>query len=540
MSRGQSFDLIITGGTVVDGSGGPGVRADVGVRGETIAAVGDLTGATAATTIDATGLTVIPGIVDCHAHSDLNLLADPRGASKLRQGVTTELNGQCGLGIFPVRPEHRESLATACSFISAPVQWDWVTARDYLTRLDQVRPAYSCAAMVGHGAVRAWGMGFDRRAPSADELAVMRDALREAFDAGCVGVSFGLAYAPGSFAEDAELLALLEVAAERGRLVSVHVRNEGGELLPAIGEFAELCIGAGGPRLQIDHLKCSGERWWGRMGQALALIEDLRAGGLDTAFDCYPYIAGSRHLSGSLPGWVHDGGAEMMLRRLEQPATRERLRAEYDDWQSGRRVDSPFELPFDRIVVTGVASEANQPLVGKSLSEIAQVRNTDAVDLFLDLLIEERGHVNAVLFSMSEDDMKLALAHPLGCVGTDGLAFAADGPLATGAPHPRSYGTFPRLLGRYVREQRLMPLEEAVRKITSWPAARLGVKDRGAIAESKRADLVVFDPDTIIDTATYEEPHHYPVGIAQVIIAGRVAVKHGEQADERHGGVVRL
>ncbi|HUS80477.1 MAG TPA: amidohydrolase family protein, partial [Armatimonadota bacterium] len=415
MTDAASFDLIIAGGTVVDGSGAPGVRADVGVRGELIAAVGDLAAAEARQPIDATGRTVIPGIVDCHAHSDLNLLADPRGASKIMQGVTTELNGQCGLGIFPVHPQDREALANAVSFIAAPVQWDWVSAGDYLARLEDARPAYSCAAMVGHSAVRAWALGFEQRPPSAGELETMCDALRECFDAGCVGVSFGLAYAPGSFAGEEEIVALLRVAAEHERLVSVHVRNEGGELLEAIGEFAAMCRQAGeGLRLQIDHLKCSGERWWGRMDQALALIEELRAGGLDIAYDSYPYTAGSRHLSGSLPDWVHAGGAAQMLERIAQPETRERLGGELEEWREGQRVHNPFELPFDRMTVTGVASEDNQPLVGMSIQQIAQARGDDPADVFLDLLIEERGHVNAVLFSMSEEDMNQALAHPLG------------------------------------------------------------------------------------------------------------------------------
>ncbi len=535
------FDLLITGGTVVDGTGAPAQPADLAVRDGLIVATGDLNGATADTVIDAAGLTVMPGVIDCHAHSDLNLLADPRGASKIQMGVTTELNGQCGLGIFPVRPERRESLSTACSFIAAPVDWDWITTEDYLQRLDDAGPAYSCAAMIGHGAVHAWGMGFDQRPPTADEIAEMRAALHAAFDAGCVGMSFGLAYAPGSFADDAELVALLEVVAQRERLVSVHVRNEGGELLEAIGEFADLCRQAGdGIRLQIDHLKCSGQRWWGKMDDALALIESLRAGGLDIAFDCYPYIAGSRHLSGSLPDWVHDGGADAMLERIALPETRERLRVEYTDWLEGRVVHNPFELPFEKIVVTGVATDANQSLVGLSITAIAEARNADPVDVFLDLLVEERGHANAVLFSMAEEDMNRALAHHLGCVCTDGLAFAPDGPLATGAPHPRSYGTFPRLLGHYVRERGLLSLEEAVRKVTSWPAERLGVTDRGVVAEGKRADLMVFDADTIIDTATYDAPHQYPKGIDAVIVNGEVAVRSGVQSERHHGGVLRV
>jgi len=534
------FDLLIRSGTVVDGSGALARAGDVGVDGDVIAAVGDLSSAQAANVLDAAGLTVMPGIIDCHAHSDLNLLADPRGASKVQQGVTSELNGQCGMSPFPVREADHEQLASIISFITAPVEWTWERPAEYLDRLESARPAYSAAAMVGHSALRAWAMGFDNRPPTADELEVMCDALRECLDAGCIGVSFGMAYALGSFAELPEVEALCSVAAERGRLVSIHLRDEGVELLDAISEFAEMARRAGdGLRVQIDHLKCSGRRAWGQMDEALALIESLRDGGLDLAFDSYPYLAGSRHLSGSLPEWVHAGGGAKMLERLAQPENRNRLRSELQAWQEGRAAHNPFELPFEEIVVTGVKTEANRGLVGKNLEEIAGERGQDPLDVSLDLLLEEDGHVNAVFFSMSEEDMNQALAHPLGCVCTDGLAYAPEGPVSSGSPHPRSYGTYPRLLGKYVRDEGLLSLEEAVRKATSWPAARIGAEDRGLIAPGKRADLVIFDAERIADTATYAEPHQFPTGIEWVIVAGQVAVHSREQADERHGEVLR-
>ncbi len=534
------FDLLIRGGTIVDGSGAPARSGDVGVEGDVITGVGDLSGAQAANVLDAAGLTVMPGIIDCHAHSDLNLLADPRGVSKLQQGVTTELNGQCGMSPFPVHQADRDQLSSIISFITAPVEWTWQTPAEYLDRLESARPAYSAAAMVGHSALRAWAMGFDNRVPTADELEVMCDALRECFDAGCIGVSFGMAYALGSFAGLAEVEALCHVAAERERLVSIHLRDEGVELLEAIREFTEMAGRAGdGLRVQIDHLKCSGERAWGQMDEALALIERQRDAGLDLAFDSYPYTAGSRHLSGSLPGWVHAGGGAKMLERIAQPETRQRLRADLKAWQERRTDYNPFELPFEQIVVTGVETEANQGLVGKNLERIASERGNDPLDVALDLLLEEEGHVNAVFFSMSEEDVKKALAHPLGCVCTDGLAYAPEGPVSSGSPHPRSYGTYPRLLGKYVREEGLLSLEEAVRKATSWPAVRIGAEDRGLIAPGKRADLVVFNAGRIIDTATYAEPHQFPAGIEWVIVAGQVAVHATRQAAERHGEVLR-
>ncbi|MGC9316591.1 MAG: N-acyl-D-amino-acid deacylase family protein [Armatimonadota bacterium] len=536
----DDFDLIISGGTVIDGSGRPGFEADVAVSDGLIAAVGNLDRATAGELIDASGLTVIPGIIDCHAHSDLTLLADPRGQSMLHQGITTQLNGQCGLGVFPVRPEDREELAGSVSFISAPVEWTWETAEDYLETLDNARPAYSAASLVGHGALRSYVMGFENREPTADELRRMQDVLRESLDAGCFGLSFGFKYAPGFYAEGREVVALLEVIAEREALVSVHTRSQREGFGEAVTEMAQWCREAGeGIRLQIDHVKRSGQSTWGSMGKLLGLIEELREGGLDIGCDLYPYAAGSRHLSGSLPPWVHAGGSAAMLQRISRPETRQRLREERGEFERGERDRDPFGTSFDRILITDVHSEENADAVGRTLEEIMQERGTDPTDTFLDLLVEERGHVSAVFFSMAEEDVREALAHPLACIATDGLAFAPEGPAHLGNPHPRSYGTYPRLFGRYVREERLVPLEEAVRRSTAWPAERMGLTDRGRIARGLRADLVLFDRRRIIDTATWDDPHQFPRGIEFVIVGGKIALEQSRQSTERYGWALR-
>jgi len=540
------FDLIITHGTIVDGTGRRGFVGDVGIANGRIAGVGDLERAEATHALHAGGLTIIPGIIDCHAHSDLTLLADPRGQSMLQQGVTTQLSGQCGLGVFPVRPEHIAELRVAVSFIDAPIDWTWRTADDYLETLDRVRPAYWSAMMAGHGSIRAYAMGFESREPTDDELAMMCDTLRACLDAGCFGLSMGFEYAPGFFAQEREIVALLQVVAERGAMATVHTRSQREEFTAAIAEMAAWCrqaeAAAGAPgsiRLQIDHLKRSGQRAWGTMDQPLGLIERLRAEGLDIAFDVYPYIAGSKHLSGSLPAWVHEGGSAAMLARIAQPDTRARLREEYAQFLTGERDANPFELDFDRILITDVGGAADRAIVGRRLQEVADGRGVDPADLYLDLLIEAEGHVSAVFFSMDEEDMRQALAHPLGCIATDGLAFAPEGPAHLGNPHPRSYGTYPRLLGRYVRDEKLMPLEEAVRKCTWWPAQRMGLSDRGRIARGQRADLVLFDHRRITDTATWDHPHQFPRGIEYVLVGGKFAVEEGRQNTERYGGALR-
>ena len=521
-------DLIIQGGEVIDGSGAPATRADVGILEGAIAAVGDLSGAQAARIINATGKTVAPGFIDVHSHSDLTILVNPAAESKLHQGITTEVNGQCGFTPFPVKPEDRELLDALCPFITEKPEWTWVSTADYLARLQATQRSINVAQMVGHGALRAWVMGFENRQATEVEIRSVCEVAQQALDQGAIGVSLGLAYPLGSFSSHDEVEAIARVAARNAALVSVHLRSEGAELIESLGEMIDIArrVSEEAPlRLQIDHLKASGRRWWGKVDEALEVIEAARDEGIDIAFDVYPYIAGSRHLSGSLPAWVHDGGNEAVMRRLQDPACRGRLREQHESWLRDEVAESPFELDLEHIVVTDVATDENRWAVGKTLAEIAQERNQDPLDATLDLLVEERGHVSIVLFSMSEDDMKRCLRHPLGCVATDGLVFAPYGPLSRGKPHPRCYGTFPRAIGRYARDEGLMPMAEAVRKCTSLPASRLGLTDRGVIAEGMKADLVVFDPKTLLDTATFEEPHQYPRGIEWVIVSGEVAIE---------------
>lgn len=537
----QTCEFLIQGGEVIDGTGAPARRADVAIRDGLIAAVDEGVDTPARTMIDATGKTICPGFIDIHSHSDFTVIVGPAAESKVRQGVTTEVNGQCGFTPFPVRPGDEPLLDALAPFITEKPEWTWVTTADYLGVVKAAKPSINVAQMVGHGALRAWAMGFENRHATGKEIADICAAAQDALDEGAVGISLGLGYPLGSFAAEDEIEAVVRVAARNGALVSAHIRSEGSALIESLEEMIGVArrVSEEAPmRLQIDHLKASGRRWWGRVAEALEVIEGAREEGIDIAFDVYPYIAGSRHLSGSLPAWVHDGGNEAVMRRLRDPACRKRLREEHESWRRGEARDSPFELDMAHIVVTDVATDENRWTVGKTLAEVGERRGQDALDAALDLLVEEGGHVSVVLFSMNEEDMRMALRHRLGCIGTDGLVFAPYGPLSRGKPHPRCYGTFPRVIGRYARDEGLMTVEEAVRKCTSLPASRLGLSDRGIIAEGMRADVTVFDREGLLDMATFEEPHQYPRGIEWVIVGGRVVVEHGANHNPGAGEIV--
>jgi N-acyl-D-amino-acid deacylase len=532
------FDILLSHGRVVDGSGDGSLEADLGITGGRIAVIGDLGAAEARQRVDCAGKIVAPGFVDLHAHSELTLLANPAGESKLHQGVTTEVNGQCGLAPFPVRAEHREEMRSVCTFIDAPVEWTWEGVDEYLTALEAAQPSYNVAVLVGQSALRAWVMGFAARPATGEELREMCALLADSLRQGAVGLSLGLAYPLGSFADSEEPSRLAATCAEHDGLLTVHLRNEGPGLMESLDEMLGIAARTG-CRLQIDHLKTIGRRHWGRAREVLAKIEAAASDGVDVAFDVYPYTAGSRHLYGSLPDWVVDGGIGPMLQRLKQSAVRERLRESLDAWAKGEDAAGGFSLDAANTMITSVQTEANEWCVGKRLDEIAEARGQDPLDAMLDLLIEEAGETSCVMWAMSEDDVQEFLKHPLGCIGTDGLAYAPYGPLSKGAPHPRCYGTFARFLGHYVRDAGLLPLPEAVRKCTSLPASRLKLADRGLLSESCRADVVVFDPATIAERGEYGSPHAYPDGIETVVVNGQLAVAEGETCAARAGMVLR-
>ena len=532
------YNILLKNGLVIDGSGGASRRVDIAIQDGRIEAIGRLDSAGAAETIDCAGQAVTPGFIDLHAHSELTLLVNPAGESKLHQGVTTELNGQCGLAPFPVRAEAIPEMRSVCTFVDAPVEWSWESFGGYLEHLVAAGPAYNVATLVGQSALRAWVMGFEGRTVTPEELGDMCALLDECLKSGAAGVSLGLSYPLGSFGDTQECLSLARVAANHDALVTVHLRNEGPGLDAALDEMFGITEKTG-CRLQIAHLKCVGEAQWGRSRKVLDKLDAVVAGGLDIAYDVYPYTAGSRHLYGSLPAWVLDGGVAAMVARLKETETRDALRESLSKWADGTDTAGGFSMDYAGTMITEVSSDSNAWCVGKRLDEIARERDQDPLDATLDLLVEEVGEVSCVLWAMSEDDVKQFLSHPLGCIATDGLAFAPYGPLSKGAPHPRCYGTYARFLGHYVRDVQLVSLEEGIRKCTSLPASRLKLSDRGRLAEGLRADITVFDPDTIAEKGEYGKPHVYPSGIGTVIVNGVVTLLEGETQSARAGTVLK-
>jgi N-acyl-D-aspartate/D-glutamate deacylase len=526
------YDLLVRGARVVDGTGNPWYRADVAVRSGRIAAIAreSLGSGSARKVIDAAGLVLAPGFIDIHTHSDTAVLAAPGAEAKLRQGVTTEVLGNCGISIAPVTDEHLEDLRNyALPIMGYPtVPWTWRSLTGYWEAVRQASPAVNVATFIGLGSVRCAVMGYREGAPTTAEMAAMERLVDEAMEQGGVGVTTGLVYAPGTYSSVEEIWALARVAARHGGVYSSHIRDQGEGFLDSIDETLEVGRRTGIPVI-VAHHKVVGERNWGKVTRSLAMLDEARRQGLDTGSDVYPYLAGSTTMTALLPPWALEGGHEAMLARLADPATRARIQR---DWAEGilgwdNRVGS---LGFRNILINFVGGAANQDLVGLSLADAAgrRGRGGDVGGFLLDLLLEERGQAGNIQVACREEDLRQVLAHPATSVGSDGLHVGKR-------PHPRLHGTFPRILGEYVREQQVLSLEEAIRKMTSLTARRLGLPGVGLIEEGYRADLTLFDPTTVIDRATYDDPVRPPEGITYVVVGGRVAVADGQVTGERAG-----
>ena len=519
----MAWSLLIRNGTVVDGSGAPARAADVAVEGDRIAAVGPNLAGEAARVIDAKGLMVAPGFIDIHSHSDLVYDKCPAAESKVRQGVTTEVVGMCSFSPAPVAPGRAELVQEWAGGIGGRIPITWNTFGEYLDHLRGLGPSVNIVQFVGHGALRLAAVGPAARPVTPDEQKEMERLLAEALDAGAFGFSTGLVYAPSAYADTAELIALAKSIASRGGYYFSHIRGESSMLLDSINEAIR--IGEeGGVSVQVSHVKASGRENWPKIDAALRLLETARARGVDVSGDVYPYNAGSTKLDNMMPTWAHDGGTAQLLERLADRATRRRIVEEcLIDGERWGTV-SQGGIGFDQVFI---ATCRRHELEGLSLAQIARQSGLAPAETLMNLLLEQKCTVGMVSFSQSIENVAKVLAHPALMIGSDSIPlYEGDGD-RPGKPHPRTYGTFPRVLGEYAREQKLFPLETAVHKMTGMCAARLRFRDRGLVREGYAADLAIFDPRTVKDESTFADPHRYPTGIPYVVVNGAVVVDGG-------------
>jgi dihydroorotase/N-acyl-D-amino-acid deacylase len=537
-SRGDGpYDVILKGGWIVDGSGNPRYRGDVALSGDRIAAVGYLRDAQARDTIDVTGLVVAPGFIDMLGQSETNVLADNRVLSKVTQGITTEVTGEGG----SVAPLTDVLVVDDSAWMKRyGVQEDWRDLNGYFAHLERTKTTINIATFVGATQVRLAVVGKQDRRATPEELARMEALVDTAMSQGALGLSTSLIYAPAIYAPTDELIALAKVARRHGGIYATHMRNEGAGIDGALDETFQIARAADIP-VEIWHLKVSGRPSWGRMPHVLARIDSARAAGIDVTADQYSYIASATALDATIPVWALSGGRDSLLIRLRDPATRARIRTEMVSPEAAKRGENMFRGANggDGILIASTFEDSLKYLQGKRIGEIARARQRDPVETIFDILIADRSRTGAIYFSMNEQDLQAAMKTWWVAVNTDYEGVAPDGPFANIRPHPRTYGSFTRILGRYVREQKLMPLEYAVRKMTSLAAQRVGLTDRGLVRPGMYADITVFNPVTVIDRATFEQPHQTSVGIEYVVVNGQVVLRKGQLTDARPGRGLR-
>jgi N-acyl-D-amino-acid deacylase len=529
------YDLIIRNGRVIDGSGRPAFNADVAIKDDRIVRIGNLRGARAKRIIDARGQIVAPGFIDMLGQSERFVLIDPRAMSKVMMGVTTEITGE-GDSIAPLNDRILKEQEDFNRRFNLTV--DWRTLGEYFKRLDKQGAGVNLGTFVGATQVRAYVIGYDDRPPTAVELEQMKKLVADAMKDGALGVSTSLQYVPARFAKTAEIIELAKVAHQYGGIYISHQRSEANAIDDSMKEVFEIARRAHIPA-EIWHFKTAYKKNWDRMPEMLRRIAAARRSGLKITADVYPYVAGSTSLSACLPPWALEGGTDRMIDRLKDPATRERLKKEITtDSKQWENIYLGSGGPSG-ILIGAVVNRDLETWQGKRLSEIASAQNKDPIDALFDFIIADHGQTGAIFFMMKESDMQAALKSPFVSICTDNGARATDGPLAGSKSHPRGWGTYPRILGRYVRDQHLMPLEFAIHKMTGLPASNVGLKNRGLLREGYFADVTIFDPKTVIDRATFEEPNQYPMGINFVIVNGQVEVDNGQRTTALAGRVLR-
>ncbi len=534
-AQSQSFDLLIRNGRIIDGTGSPWYAGDVGIRDGRIAALGRLEAAKAKRTVDAGGRVVAPGFIDMLGQSELSILVNPSLPSKIFQGITTEITGEGG---SPAPLNDAIIAADRTGYDQLEITPDWRTLAQYYSRLERQGIGLNIATYVGATQVRRMVLGDDDEDPSPAELGRMRQLVRQAMRDGAVGLSTSLQYPPAPYAETAELIALASEAAKLGGVYATHLRSESDEILPALDEAIRIGREAGIP-VEIWHLKTAGKNNWGRMPEVVARIDSARRAGVDVAADTYAYPAWFNSLSSFVPPWAHDGGSARLLQRLRDPEARRRIRQDMESEDAGwdnswQKISGP-----EAILIGAVQNPALRRLQGRTLAEVAQARGGDPIDALLDFLVEDKAYTSVAVFGMSEPDVALALEQPWVSINCDSEGAAPEGILSRSHPHPRAYGTFPRILRKYVREEKRLTLEDAIRKFSSLPAQRMRLGDRGVLKVGMWADVVVFDPATVRDRATFAQPHQLAEGMRWVLVNGVPVIADGKATGALPGKVLR-
>ncbi|NHK31099.1 MAG: D-aminoacylase [Asgard group archaeon] len=538
----MNFEILIKNGKIIDGTGNPGYYSDIGIDNGKITFIGKANdNFKAKKIINAQNLTVTPGFIDIHSHADYTIPFEPKTPSTLQQGITTLVVGQCGASLAPVNPEKKELFDKEFSMAAPPgLEYNvtWTKFSEYLDEMDKIGCSTNVAHLIGFGMVRLAVMGYENRKPTKDELQKMKDYVNDAMKAGAFGISTGLIYTPQVYADTTEVLEIAKEVAKYNGMYFSHIRNEGDLVIDAIQEVIDIveksgCIGG-----QIAHHKVSGKANWGKSKETLQLIEETNNRGIDITCDQYPYNRGATSLITLLPPWTHEGGIEKLIERLKDEKTKEKIKKEMYD---GTSFESFVKnIGWDCIFISYLESEKWSSSIGKNIAEITQeIGKKDEFEVLCEIIIDEEAKVSMTVKSMGEEDIQRIMKGRYTMIGTDGASITLTGPLSHGKPHPRYFGTFPRILGHYIREKNIMPIETAIRKITSFPAQRLGLKDRGLLKEGMCADIVVFNSETIIDKATFTEPHQYPEGIEYVIVNGKIVIEKGKHSGTKPGKILR-
>jgi len=526
-----NFDVIIRNGTVYDGTGAEPRKADVAIRGDRIASVGDLKSAKANTVIDAKGLAVAPGFINMLSWSTESLIQDGRSQSEIRQGVTTEIMGE-GESMGPVNDRVREHKISEQTDIKYDISWS--TLAEYLQYLEKRGISCNVASFIGATTIREYVLGYEDKPPTPEQLDEMRELVRKEMEAGALGIGTSLIYPPAFYAKTEELIELCKVAAKyQGKYIS-HMRSEGNQLFEALDELLRIARDANIPA-ELYHIKAAGKKNWPKEDELLARIERAQRDGLKITADMYTYIAAGTGLDACLPPWTEDGGYPALFKRLRDPATREKIKAEVqvdsDKWENlYLTAGSP-----DKILLVGFKSEKLKPLTGKTLAEVAKMRGKDPIDTAMDLIAEDESRISTVYYVMSEENVKKELQKPWISFGSDEASQAPDPPFTKSNPHPRAYGNFARVLGKYVRDEKVLPMSDAIHRLSGLPATNLGLDRRGFLKGGMFADVVVFDPTTITDHATFEKPHQYATGMKHVFVNGVQVIKNGEHTGAKPG-----